>query len=157
MEIKRLIYSNWIWFSISILLTLIAIWILVRYIRTQHPLTNDFYFSVTDVDGVVSSIHNSGIKPSETLPGSIITLQILKTEYNNGISKQINTPEIIKLGMNHKDLKWSLTPVSIEDLGLYYIVRVHSPKENPLYGSSTPEPSSELIEDTEEISECKVE
>lgn len=157
MEIKKLIYSNWIWFSISVLLTLIAIWIIVRYIKTQHPLTNDFYFSVTDIDGVISSIHNSGIKPSQTPPRGVITLQILKTEYNNGIAKQINTPKTIKLGMNPRDLKWSITPIDIENLDLYYLVRIESPKENPLYGSSTPEPSSELIEDTDEISECKVE
>lgn len=126
---KNLMYSNWLWFSIAIIVTLIIIWCVAKYIKS-YPSEDTYYFSVTDVEGVVSCIHDSGIKPSQTPPSSIISLQILKSEYNNGKKTDISTPLIIRLGNHPKNLKWSISPMSIDENDIYYIVKLQSPKEN---------------------------
>ena len=48
--------------------------------KTSQPPIDSFYYLAVDNTGNKSIIHDSGIRPSKTQPGSVITLQILKRD-----------------------------------------------------------------------------
>lgn len=111
----------------------IILWILVKYIRKQHyPPTDAFYYQVEDEDGRKSIIHLSGIKPSETIPGSIITFSQLKVSYNDGKTLMCHTPKKLWIGYHSKEL--FEVPISqIIESDDMYKMEVKCPMNNPLY------------------------
>ena len=125
----------WIFYLVAILTISAVIWGLYKYMyKTSQPPIDSFYYLAVDNTGNKSIIHDSGIRPSKTQPGSVITLQILKREYNDGKPNDLTFPSAIKLGMNPKELEWSYQPQNIQDHGEYYAVDIMSP-ENPFYGT----------------------
>lgn len=133
--------DNWLWYLITVGLALIIIWAIGRYLKEIPPPPQDtFYYKVIDGAGNESCNHDSGIRPSKTPENTILRLQVLKREYNDGKPTDLATPTTIKLGMHYNDLKWSLTPQDIQDAGVYYIVDVIAPK-NPFYGMNIQSPT----------------
>lgn len=131
--------SNWLFYFIGVALVLIVIWLIVKYIKSSSLRPEDtFYYTVTDIIGKESFIHDSGIRPSKTKPGEKLTLQILKKEVSSGSLNNISIPSIIKLGMNSKDLKWkiNLEGDNIKEEDTYYLVNFNSPKDNHFYGKN---------------------
>nr|QBK86374.1 MAG: uncharacterized protein LCMAC102_01690 [Marseillevirus LCMAC102] len=123
------IRGNWLFYLIAVLISVILLYLLAKSILniSRPPPEDTFYYKITDEEGIESIIHDSGIKPSETPPGSYTNIQILKKEINNGVSQNLAWPEIIKLGMHPKHLEWKLTPKNIIEDDLYYIVTILIP------------------------------
>lgn len=82
------------------------------------------YYKITDVNGNVSSIHDSGIKPS--LSKNNVKIPVLKIEYNENQVKKIDTPVLIEYGKQIFDLKnkMNIIPNSIIDKGDYYVIEI---------------------------------
>jgi len=126
--------SGWLFYIITTFVFIIIVWIICKYIKNNknHLNENTFYYTVKDVEGNLSIIHDSGIRPSETKPGSTIILSILKNEYHNGAISNILYPKEIKLGYNpHNLLKSNILEIEEEDL--LYKIKVSSPLDNTLY------------------------
>nr|QBK84762.1 MAG: uncharacterized protein LCDPAC01_02430 [Pithovirus LCDPAC01] len=126
------IRGNWLFYLIAVLISVILLYLLAKSILniSYTPPEDTFYYKITDEEGNESIIHDSGIKPSETPPGSYTNIQILKKEINNGVSQNLARPEIIKLGMHPKNLEWRLTPKNIIEDDLYYIVTILIPDDS---------------------------
>lgn len=88
------------------------------------PPEDTIYFKVIDIDSNESYIHDSGYKPSTLPVNPAITLQILKTEYNDGKARKIGIPKTIILGRHPKNLnhRINIPNESIKDDPLYYKV-----------------------------------
>lgn len=124
---------NSFFYVFGLFLFAIIIWITVKYIKKQHyPPTDSFYYRIEDLKGNKSIIHNSGIKPSETVPGSVITFSILKISYNDGKSFVCEMPRSLWIGYHPKEL--FIVPITqvIESDDIYKI-ETKCPIDNPLY------------------------
>lgn len=117
----------------------IILFFMMINVAPPPPEEDTFYYIATDVNDKESFVHDSGIRPSETPPHSTLTLQILKTEYNNGVKTDLNAPKSITLGTNPKNLRWKRYPISIDDHDGYYSVQVEVPKTD-LYGKTQTPP-----------------
>jgi len=86
------------------------------------------YYRVTDDKGVVSMIHDSGIKPSKQ-KGSTedrIGIPVSKVEYNEGVEKTISKPVEIEIGTQIFNLKQVFFVEKYEDKQDHYIVWVEN-------------------------------
>ena len=122
--------SSWFCYLIGVAIFLLLVYYVTKWMKSQPPLPEDtIYYQVTDVDGNKSIIHDSGIKPSENPPGSNISLQILKREVNNGVEKNLTTPDYLYMGHSPKGLMYKLGVDSnyLTDDGLYYTLSLDIP------------------------------
>lgn len=127
-------------FFIIILIIIIIIVVIIYYnsstntTQNKNTIENHFkkgvdhdtiYYKITDINGNVSSIHDSGIKPSK-LSEKIAKIPVLKTEYNENQVKKIENPMLIEYGKQIFDLKnkMNITPNSMIDKGEYYIIEI---------------------------------
>ncbi len=92
------------------------LWLVYRWSTKQDkPIPHKtYYFCVYNEDNVKSCNHDSGIKPS--ISTNIITLKILKTEYNDGKSYQVNKITKCLVGRHYQDMK-EVGVNTIKDLG----------------------------------------
>jgi len=86
------------------------------------------YFRVTDDKGIVSMIHDSGIKPSEQKKSTEdhIEFPVSKIEYNEGKEKILSRPVKIEIGTQIFDLK-NVVPIEEYQVSVkldHYIVMV---------------------------------
>ena len=86
---------------------------------------NTIYYRITDTNGTVSSVHDSGIAP-----GSPLVFYVAKTEYNDGVAKLISTPKMLEYGQTirmftaDENVKINLTSNNIEERDEYYIIKI---------------------------------
>ena len=83
------------------------------------------YYRVTDVNGVISAVHDSGVKPSSLKKGDEFTINVLKEEYDNEKKVKIGIPNTIEYGSSIFDLKNKLTiPGDLKAMKLYYRIKI---------------------------------
>lgn len=78
------------------------------------------YFRITDTDGIISSVHDSGILKGQ----SPLILYVLKEEYTGGKSINLNYPRYIEYGTQIRNLstKIDLDPKNVKEEEDMYII-----------------------------------
>lgn len=124
----------WLFYLITFITFIVLVWFACKLIQNKKDSEkhDTIYYQVFDISGNESIIHDSGIKPSETIPSSKITLQLLKEEYHNGELKKNDYPYSLKIGYNPKNL-FNLEIQKITEDELLYKIECNFPKDNPFY------------------------
>jgi hypothetical protein len=84
------------------------------------------YYRVTDRNGVISSIHDSGINPSKIVTSDYMTIPIIIREITDEKEKIIGFPKKIELGKKFINLEHviNVKDVDVQNLGSHYLVKI---------------------------------
>lgn len=88
---------------------------------------NTIYFRVTDSQGQVSYVHDSGVNPGKAAQDGEFKLNVVKQEYNNGEQRHLQMPVKVEYGQQIANLKhvYNIGPDRVKDKNSYYVLTIN--------------------------------